>query len=80
MAVMIGPMLPNPESMALVLVLLLLLCSFSTISAHGDEDPTIRTMEEFSGYPIHESHSSIQSSVLSLSVDAQSLQKQVGSE
>ncbi|KAI4317966.1 hypothetical protein L6164_025786 [Bauhinia variegata] len=57
--------------------LLLLLFSFSANSFHGDEDPTIRTMEQFSGYPIHDSHSSIPNSVYSLSVDAQSLQKQI---
>ncbi|XP_028804344.1 ureidoglycolate hydrolase-like isoform X1 [Neltuma alba] len=59
------------------LLVLLLVCSFSAISTHGDEDPSIRTMEEFSGYPIHEPDSSIPSSVSSLYVDAQNLQKQI---
>lgn len=65
------------KMMGQALLLLLLVCSFSAISAHKDEDPSIRTMEEFSGYPIHEPHSSFTGSVSSLSVDAQSLQKQV---
>ena len=61
-----------------ILLLLLLLCSFTAISAHENEDPTIKTMEDFSGYPFHESHSTSQSHTVSLlSVDTQSLQKQV---
>ncbi|TQE00792.1 hypothetical protein C1H46_013587 [Malus baccata] len=56
-----------------VLVLLLLLCSFTANSAHEYEDPTIKTMEDFSGYPINESHSTFHITLSSLSVDTQSL-------
>ncbi|XP_024192098.1 ureidoglycolate hydrolase [Rosa chinensis] len=56
-----------------VLFFFFFLCSFTAILAHNNEDPTIKTMEDFSGYPIHESHSHLSS----LSVDAQSLQKQI---
>lgn len=54
----------------------LLLCiSFSAISAHQHEHPSITTtMEQFSGYSIHEPHSF---KPISLSVDAQGLQNQV---
>ncbi|XP_048430590.1 ureidoglycolate hydrolase-like isoform X2 [Pyrus x bretschneideri] len=63
---------------SVILLLLLLLCSFTAISAHENEDPTIKTMEDFSGYPFHESHSTSQSHTVSLlSVDTQSLQKQI---
>ncbi|KAL5542167.1 hypothetical protein UlMin_009877 [Ulmus minor] len=58
-------------------LLLFLLCSITGIEADRDEDPTIKTMEDFSGYPIHESHSFISTAASSLSVDAQSLQKQI---
>ncbi|KAK9288457.1 hypothetical protein L1049_016914 [Liquidambar formosana] len=58
-------------------LLLFFYYSFSMIVAHKDEDPTKKTMEEFSGYPIHESQSCFPNSVSSLSVDAQSLQKQI---
>ncbi|XP_039130284.1 ureidoglycolate hydrolase [Dioscorea cayenensis subsp. rotundata] len=45
---------------------------FSTIAAGSYEDPTRRTMEEFSGYPFHSSHP-----IFSLSpVNLESLQKQ----
>lgn len=54
-------------------IVLFFLCAFPLILAHNNEDPTIKTMEDFSGYPIHESHSHLSS----LSVDAQSLQKQI---
>ncbi|KAK9931030.1 hypothetical protein M0R45_018326 [Rubus argutus] len=54
-------------------IVLFFLCTFPVILAHNNEDPTIKTMEDFSGYPIHESHSHLSS----LSVDAQSLQKQI---
>ncbi|BBG92437.1 ureidoglycolate amidohydrolase [Prunus dulcis] len=58
-------------------IIVLFLCSFTTILAHEDEDPTIKTMEDFSGYPIHEPHLSFQNTVSSLSVDTRSLQKQI---
>jgi hypothetical protein len=60
----------------LPLLVFFCLCS-SAIIAHQDEDPTTKTMEDFSGYPIHEPHNFIQNFVSSLSVDTQSLQKQV---
>ncbi|KAM1087104.1 hypothetical protein ACFX2B_012522 [Malus domestica] len=62
-----------------ILLLLLLPCSFTAISAHENEDATIKTMEDFSGYPFHESHSTSQShtTVSLLSVETQSLQKQI---
>lgn len=56
-------------------LLLIFICFLSPTLSHNGEDPVAITMEEFSGYPIHESHSH---SVSSLTVDAQSLQKQVG--
>ncbi|OVA05311.1 Peptidase M20 [Macleaya cordata] len=55
----------------------LLLLFSSSILAHNEEDPTIQIMEEFSGYPIHEPHSSSSSSLSSLSVDTESLQRQI---
>ncbi|KAM4116808.1 hypothetical protein ACJW30_02G076600 [Castanea mollissima] len=58
----------------------LLLCLFSSTSiiAHQHEDSTTQTMEDFSGYPIHEPHSSIQNfASSSLSVDTESLQNQI---
>ncbi|KAF3956610.1 hypothetical protein CMV_018279 [Castanea mollissima] len=58
----------------------LLLCLFSSASiiAHQHEDSTTQTMEDFSGYPIHEPHSSIQNfASSSLSVDTESLQNQI---
>ncbi|XP_021801857.1 ureidoglycolate hydrolase [Prunus avium] len=58
-------------------IIVLFLCSFPAILADEEEDPTIKTMEDFSGYPIHEPHSSFQNTVSSLSVDTQSLQKQI---
>ncbi|KAJ7954766.1 Ureidoglycolate hydrolase [Quillaja saponaria] len=67
----------NPERMGKVLFFMFFVCSFYTVLAHKDEDPTTRTMEEFSGYPIHESHPRIASSVSSFSVDTESLQKQI---
>lgn len=49
---------------------------FSIDYAHQDEeDQTIKIMEDFSGYPIHETHFS--NSLSSLSVDTENLQKQV---
>ncbi|XP_050372323.1 ureidoglycolate hydrolase [Argentina anserina] len=56
-----------------VLSFFFFLCFFTAIIAHNNEDPTIKTMEDFSGYPIHESHSHLSS----LSVDARGLQKQI---
>ncbi|PSR92903.1 Ureidoglycolate hydrolase [Actinidia chinensis var. chinensis] len=51
-------------------------CCFPEITALKDgEDPTIKTMEDFSGYPIHEPH--FPNAVSSLSVDIHSLQKQI---
>ncbi|XP_058105505.1 ureidoglycolate hydrolase [Magnolia sinica] len=47
----------------------------SAISAQSNEDPTIKTMEDFSGYP-SERHSCISDS-LSLSVDKENLQRQI---
>lgn len=64
-------------------LLLICCCSFpSLISAvavagahsEGDEDPTTKTMHQFSGYPTSEPESYFSNS---LSVDAQSLQKQI---
>lgn len=44
--------------------------------AHSyEDDPTIKTMEDFSGYPIHESHFS--EPLSSLLVDTDNLQKQI---
>ncbi|XP_071940561.1 ureidoglycolate hydrolase-like isoform X1 [Coffea arabica] len=45
------------------------------LAHRNEDDPTIKTMEEFSGYPIHESH--FLNSLSSLSVDAETLQKQI---
>ena len=47
------------------------------LEGNNHEDPTTKTMEDFSGYPIHESHSFISNALSSLSVDAQTLQNQV---
>jgi hypothetical protein len=49
----------------------------SVIIAHKDEDPVTKTMEDFSGYPIDEPHSFFQKSFTLLSVDTESLQKEV---
>lgn len=58
--------------------LVLFFCySLPVILAHKDEDPTKQTMDEFSGYPIHEPPSGIPNYVSSLSVATQSLQKQI---
>ncbi|GAB4850997.1 hypothetical protein Ancab_030293 [Ancistrocladus abbreviatus] len=57
------------------------LCYSTQISAFidgDDQDPTIKTMHDFSGYPTSEPPSSFAPiSISSLSVDAQSLQKQI---
>ncbi|KAK4586187.1 hypothetical protein RGQ29_023404 [Quercus rubra] len=60
--------------------LVLCLCSSASIIgiAHQHEDSTTQTMEDFSGYPIHEHHSVIQNfASSSLSVDTESLQNQI---
>ncbi|CAM8936813.1 unnamed protein product [Rhodiola kirilowii] len=57
-------------SYLLLLLLLLSIFESSTVGAH--EDPSIKIMEDFSGYPIHEPRD-----FLGLSVDSQSLQKQI---
>ncbi|RDX74041.1 Ureidoglycolate hydrolase, partial [Mucuna pruriens] len=60
---------------SLLLLLLLLFLSFTAISAQQDADPSITaTMEQFSGYTIHEPHSF---QPTSLFVDAQALQNQI---
>lgn len=41
----------------------------------NEEDQTTKIMEDFSGYPIHETH--FTNSLSSLSLDIESLQKQV---
>ncbi|KAL0388475.1 UNVERIFIED_CONTAM: Ureidoglycolate hydrolase [Sesamum radiatum] len=49
---------------------------FMVITSQKDEyDPTTKTMEEFSGYPVHEPH--LPDSFTSLSVDTESLQRQI---
>ncbi|KAK4732499.1 hypothetical protein R3W88_025487 [Solanum pinnatisectum] len=50
------------------------ICDFPGIFGH-DEDRTIKTMEEFSGYPIHEPK--YPNSLSSLSVNSDTLQKQI---
>ncbi|CAK9167955.1 unnamed protein product [Ilex paraguariensis] len=51
-------------------------CGFPAILSLSDaEDPATKTMEDFSGYPIHEPH--FPNSVSSMSVDIHSLQKQI---
>lgn len=59
-------------------LLLLLLCFVLPLSSAQQQDETIKTMEDFSGYAIHEpgQFGSI-NLASSLSVDAQGLQKQV---
>ncbi|XP_050239481.1 ureidoglycolate hydrolase isoform X2 [Quercus robur] len=60
--------------------LVLCLCSSASIIgiAHQHEDSTTQTMEDFSGYPIHDQHSFIQNfASSSLSVDTESLQNQI---
>ncbi|XP_047334227.1 ureidoglycolate hydrolase [Impatiens glandulifera] len=60
---------------SLLLTIFPLIC-FSSIAAYNDgQDPIAKTMEEFSGYPIHEPN--FPNSVSSLSVDATSLQNQI---
>ncbi|OWM68180.1 ureidoglycolate hydrolase [Punica granatum] len=63
-----------PPSLMLIFYVVLSLCSIYAVSGYKDvDDPAIRTMEEFSGYPFDETHSNTQS----LSVDAENLQKQI---
>lgn len=72
--------IPKPRTMVLKFpqLPLLVLCLFcSVIIAHKDEDPVTKTMEDFSGYPIDEPHSFFQKSLSLLSVDTESLQKEV---
>ncbi|XP_022761118.1 ureidoglycolate hydrolase-like isoform X1 [Durio zibethinus] len=62
-------------SHSLPLVFLFVFCSIPTILTRHNEDPTAKTMHDFSGYPVDEPpHSFISNS---LSVDAQTLQKQI---
>ncbi|KAK0608392.1 hypothetical protein LWI29_030010 [Acer saccharum] len=60
-----------------LLIGLFIFGSISAILAHENEDPTIKTMEAFSGYPIHESNSLVSDFVSSLSVETQTLQNQI---
>ncbi|ESQ44673.1 hypothetical protein EUTSA_v10003195mg [Eutrema salsugineum] len=64
---------------SIALLLISLLCSLpSTLAQQHEPNPTIRTMEDFSGYPIHEpSQFGSINLASSLSVDAQGLQKQI---
>ncbi|PIN06021.1 ureidoglycolate amidohydrolase [Handroanthus impetiginosus] len=64
-------------SSSLIVLLGFFICNFTLISSQKNEydDPTTKTMEEFSGYPVHEPH--FQDSFSSLSVDADNLQKQI---
>ncbi|CAI0559200.1 unnamed protein product [Linum tenue] len=59
-------------------LLLSLICSL--VSAQANEDATIKTMEDFSGYPLHERNDPFcgsSSLPTSLSVDGDSLQRQI---
>ncbi|XP_024035022.1 ureidoglycolate hydrolase-like [Citrus sinensis] len=67
----------NSHSLYHLLLVLVIFCSISAIYAKANEDPTIRTMEAFSGYPIHESNSFVTNLASSLSVDAETLQKRI---
>lgn len=63
-------------SLLLPALLLLFVVSSPSIFAHNDQqDPTVKTMEDFSGYPLHESPHSFVST--SLVVDTRTLQKQI---
>ncbi|KAJ4969355.1 hypothetical protein NE237_016056 [Protea cynaroides] len=61
----------------LLLPFLLLFCYFSSISSHNSQDPTTKTMEEFSGYAIHEFESFLSTSLHSISLDIETLQSQI---
>ncbi|ESR33404.1 hypothetical protein CICLE_v10004873mg [Citrus x clementina] len=67
----------NSHSLYHLLLVLVIFCSISAIYAKANEDPTIRTMEAFSGYPIHESNSFVTNLASSLSVDTETLQKRI---
>lgn len=69
-------MAPRFSHSAAILLLCFLL-PFTATFGNSHEDPIIKTMEDFSGYPVHDSHSFISNSLSALSVDAQSLQNQV---
>ncbi|KAL8026382.1 hypothetical protein ABFX02_14G023100 [Erythranthe guttata] len=59
-----------------MVISLCFLSSFVAISSQNDEyDPTIKTMEQFSGYQIHDPH--FHDSISSLSVHTQNLQRQI---
>ncbi|OAY55633.1 ureidoglycolate hydrolase [Manihot esculenta] len=62
-----------------LLLFFLFLCSISAIPTQVNGDSTTKTMEDFSGYPIHEPSHSFSPTFLpsSLSVDAQTLQNQI---
>ncbi|KAK9137709.1 hypothetical protein Sjap_008303 [Stephania japonica] len=63
---------------SLLIVHLIFVFTISAISVRNDEDPIAKTMEDFSGYPTSESESCSSGSPLSsLSVDTQSLQRQI---
>ncbi|XVF62952.1 hypothetical protein PTKIN_Ptkin09bG0050200 [Pterospermum kingtungense] len=62
-------------SNSLPLVFLFCLCSTPSILTQHNEDPTTRTMQDFSGYPVDEPPHPFTSNPLL--VDAQTLQKQV---
>ncbi|KAK9160699.1 hypothetical protein Syun_007040 [Stephania yunnanensis] len=57
--------------------LLIFVFTISAISVSNDGDPVAKTMEDFSGYPTSESESCSSGSLSSLSVDTQSLQRQI---
>ncbi|KAL3642058.1 hypothetical protein CASFOL_012873 [Castilleja foliolosa] len=66
-----------PRISTLILSLVFLLSIFVAVSSETDEydDPTVKTMEAFSGYQIHEP--SVQGSFSPLSVDTETLQEQI---
>ncbi|XP_060181306.1 ureidoglycolate hydrolase-like [Lycium barbarum] len=64
-------------SLFLFIFSLCFICDFTAISAQrDDEDMVIKTMEEFSGYPIHEPNN-YPNTLSSLSVNSETLQKQI---
>ncbi|XVF28677.1 hypothetical protein REPUB_Repub15cG0050900 [Reevesia pubescens] len=63
------------SSYSLPFVFLFSLAFIPSILTHYNEDPTTKTMQDFSGYPLHEPPHSF--TLNSLSVDAQTLQKQI---
>ena len=76
------PKPPSPEMMSLRFFLLLLFqLSISGILAINNEDPTGKTMEDFSGYPIHApidySFAAPNTLLSFLSVDSTALENQV---